>query len=178
VVSQNTQPVVAGTSTARGGAIAGFSAVHEPTRQAVFWQCQRCSPTRGSPLSRPGACVTPRARRPKHRRSTSSTTGRSFTRAGPGRTRRSPVAELDVHHDRPASDIIDGQHPHRPESDEQRAHARRVRLHRAASELDCLGQPSCSRSPVLRVADPHTPLGSEAPSYLMSMRTAIVLDGS
>jgi hypothetical protein len=78
-------------------------------------------------------------------------------------TCRSRFACLDMHTQRLISDVIDGEHVHFGESDQQLAHARRVQLHRGSPELDRRREPSSSQSPCLAPGMPYTPLISEAP---------------
>ena len=72
---------------------------------------------------------------------------------------------LDVHAQRLARVVDDPEHPHRRQSHQQLAHARRVNFHRGSPELDGLVTIKFAE-PLLRSGDAQTPLISEAPHFL------------
>ena len=99
---------------------------------------------------------TSRAGRPKHGRSTSSTTGRSFTHATVPQSRHAGRARgrLDVHPDRLAGLVFDAEDLHDGQADEQHAQARRVRSPQGLSGSDRCRNRQILRAPVPR---PWTP---------------------
>jgi hypothetical protein len=71
---------------------------------------------------------------------------------------------LDVDPHWPAHLLDDPEHPHRRQSDQQLAHARRVHLHRGSPDLDGFDTIKLAE-PLLRAGDDQTPLISEGPGY-------------
>ena len=98
------------------------SPIHDLVEHVVSGHCHRC------------LCHTRWVGRPKHGRSTRTTTGRSFTWANtaqpaqPGR----PRPALDVDAQRFTNNIVDTEDVHFRQADQQLAHARRIRFHRGS----------------------------------------------
>jgi hypothetical protein len=131
----------------RGAAIRSSRAVHDPTGDDGTEQAYRC------------LRHTSRAGRPKHGRSTGSTTGRSFTQpAAPQRSSSGPGGSgLDMHPDRPAGPVADGEHSHVGQSDDTLARARSVDLHRDLEDSTGVGTVDL-QAPAPCPVDPRYPL--------------------